>query len=322
MSSRTGVVKAGVVAEDSSHGIAHWLGSLAGYIRRGFHGAAPTQARDGPPIPAGEPYVESAEDTGPDGEPREAHAAKQRGYRPDDIRDILSFIEFDSRLQQMEAEVYVRDFHSQPKALRRRALERIAGLPRTIAVEIMRRLLLIRQDPLRTVQVLNMLGGLNDDGTLEKALFLDFLDDPNPAIRLAALWAFAKYRDEDSFALLTASLDDPDPQIRRQAVNLLSWSHQDKGSSFVLRMLRDPDSHVKRTAIACCALFRLRHSISPLISLLSDPDAEVQQCALDSLKEITGEDFGFEVFASAEERMDAIEAWRSWWRANRATSDF
>ncbi|MFC1461984.1 HEAT repeat domain-containing protein [Verrucomicrobiota bacterium] len=311
------------------------LGTVTGYISEAFYVLVPFTRPDSseypfeedvePPVQI-EPMIEPMEDLAYAVEPEEQteHApgtAEERNYRPDDIRDILSFIDFESKLQLMEAEVYVKDFHSKPKAVRRRALGRIAELPEPIAVEILRRILLIKQDSLRVVQILNTLAGLNDDGRLEKTLFVDFLDDPNPAVRLASLWAFAKYRDEDSLSLLTASLDDADPQIRRQALNLLSWSHQDRSSVFALKMLRDPDEHVRKTAIASCALCKLRHAVSPLITLLGDPDEEVRQCALDSLREITGQNFAFEVAASAEDRDKAIAAWRSWWRSNQATSD-
>ena len=303
------------------YGIMRCLGTATGLACEAFYFVVPFMRPGEHEVPL---RTGQRTDTGaqpPREQTAETHAwASKREYRPEDIRDILSFINFETNLQRIEADVYVKDAYSKPKALRKRALSQIGRLPAPIAVEILRRLLLIEQDPLQLVRILNALSQLNENGGLEKSLFLDFLDNPNPAVRLAALGAFAGYRDDDSFSQLAAALGDSDPQIRRQALNLLSWRHRDRSASFMLRMLRDPDSSVRSAAVATCGALRLQQSISPLISLLKDRDREIRQRAANSLKEITGQDFGFKTTARTKDRDKAIAAWHSWWHSNRATS--
>lgn len=244
--------------------------------------------------------------------------AEQTEYQPDVTNDILSGLEFESKVQRMEAEVCVKDFRSKLVTVHKEALGRISRLPKPVAMEILQRLLLVRQDSLRVVQILNALSALTADDALEKGLFMDFLNDENPAVRLTALGAMSKHKDEESFFILSEFLEDTDAQVRRQALNLLSWTFDDKSASAVLTMLHDVDNHVKSTAIYLCASLKLRGAISPLISLLSDPDKDIQERAVKSLRKITDQHFAFKISTSAKNKEKAIQAWRLWWRSNQA----
>jgi hypothetical protein len=53
--------------------------------------------------------------------------------------------------------------------------------------------------------------------------------------------------------------------------------------------------------------------VPTLITRLDDPDAVVRLSAHEELRRRTGRDFGYQPWASPQERAAPVAAWRSWW---------
>ena len=251
---------------------------------------------------------------------QEAHVARiEKEERPVETDSLLRGIDFESKLERVQAEIYVRDFDSKLTKTRDEALEQLKRLSKGPALEILKRLLKTKVDPLQVIELLNTLAGLNDDGSVDERVFIDFLRHKNSSIKLAAMRAISKYKNQEAFSILVSSLKDEDAEIRRQALNLLCWTYGVKCAPQALMLLHDVDNHVRKTAIQISGALKLRETISALITFLSDPDREIQKSVVESLRKITGENFGFKVSGSMKSKDEAIEAWRFWWRDNQAT---
>ena len=58
---------------------------------------------------------------------------------------------------------------------------------------------------------------------------------------------------------------------------------------------------------------RTRHRLEWLIDGLSHKEAAVRQSAIDDLRRITGEDFGYQTDLPRRDRDQVIAKWRAWW---------
>jgi HEAT repeat protein len=124
------------------------------------------------------------------------------------------------------------------------------------------------------------------------------LDDPNPAIRAAAVRATGWNGDVD---LLTRALQDEDTDVRLLAAMYLGGRREQAGRSAkaLVALLKDNHMGVRHEAIQ--ALRAIGAPAAPaLVEALSDPDARVREGALDGL--------GTRRLRSPEERASAISA--------------
>ncbi len=76
-----------------------------------------------------------------------------------------------------------------------------------------------------------------------------------------------------------------------------------------------PAAEVRRAAVAECGRRRAEGSIASMLDCLEDPSPSVRAAALSSLREATGQWFGFDPDAAPLARRRAIERWRAWWVA-------
>ena len=272
--------------------------------------------------PAYMPTVSAQKEAAPEGLSKTASPAAELlrsviEKKSSDEDAFFRAIKFQDKLERVRAEIYVRDFDSDQTSVRMKALDEIKRLSEPAAIGILQRLLAAKKDILQLIEILSALSGLNIEKYIEKGVFKDFLKHSNPILRLAAVRALSRYKDDEVFSMLSASLRDRDPEIRRQALNLLCWTYGDRATTAVLTLLHDADSGVKKTAMLICGSLKLKQAISALITLLSDPDREIQKRACESLKKITKEDFGFKVTGSNKSKEAAVEDWRFWWRENQ-----
>lgn len=232
---------------------------------------------------------------------------------------FFSDVPFPEKDELYRAEIYVRDFDSNMAPMRFEALDQIKKLSKPTAVAILKKLLSQEKNQTKQTEALNALSMLNEKGDLDKEFFKGYLAHPNGHIRLAALRAISKYKDEESFEILSAAIKDPEADVRRQALNLICWTYSDRGIPFMMRLLHDVDDNIRKTAIQMCGTFKAQQAVSALITLLADEDQEVQKATNASLKKITKQDFDFHPKGSLKHKEEAIEAWRFWWINNQAT---
>lgn len=107
------------------------------------------------------------------------------------------------------------------------------------------------------------------------------LDDPNPAMRVAAVRATGGHGDVD---LLTRALQDEDADVRLVAAMHLAGRREESGPSAkaLVTLLKDKHEGVRREASR--ALSAIGAPAAPaLVEALSDPDPRVRDGALDGL---------------------------------------
>jgi hypothetical protein len=78
--------------------------------------------------------------------------------------------------------------------------------------------------------------------------------------------------------------------------------------------LRDDNLEVRRAAALACAKKKARSLVPDLITLLEDPEVPVTNAARQSLKDLSGQDFGPEEDATRAERKTAVSEWKAWWK--------
>ncbi len=231
-------------------------------------------------------------------------------------------IEFDNRDVFLKAKIYVNEFDSTEAVIRLNALDDIKKLPSSLAIAILKKMLLLHGDSIRVMEIINALSSLNTSLRIQKNVFLKHLHDNNPRVRLAAIRALAKYKDQEGFSILSSAIRDKNAGIRKQSLNMLCWAYQDKCEKAVVTLLYDIDLDVKKTAVKFSSILKISQSVSPLIALLSDSDFEVQKSVVDALRKITGESFGFNATGSMRSKEDALSNWSRWWRENQSTFEW
>lgn len=250
--------------------------------------------------------------------PRVETRPEPKFSKPVEVDSFLKGIAFRDPGETISAEVYVKDFNSGSPRLRRQALSQIEAFARPVAVQILTRLMEGQKDALIQMELLDALSTLNHDGMLDKRLFKSYLKSENSILRLAAIRAFSKYKDEESYEILSSAMRDGDPEIRKRALSSVLTSFEKRAVPLAMRAMTDSDAQVRKTAVSICGILRAKDAISALISMLGDPEKDVQKATNEALKKISGQDFDFDANGSLVNRRGAAEAWRFWWRNHQA----
>lgn len=82
--------------------------------------------------------------------------------------------------------------------------------------------------------------------------------------------------------------------------------------------LQDDNAEVRRAAAVACYMKDEKSLTPDLIALLEDKEGPVARAAQAVLKELTKQDFGPAPTATAEQRLEAVAAWKDWWRKQGA----
>jgi HEAT repeat protein len=110
------------------------------------------------------------------------------------------------------------------------------------------------------------------------------LDDPNPAMRVAAVRATGSHGDVD---LLMRALQDEDADVRLIAAMYLAGRREEAGPSVkaLVALLKDKHEGIRREAITALSAIGAP-AARALVEALSDPDPRVRDGALDGLGNI------------------------------------
>ena len=118
-------------------------------------------------------------------------------------------------------------------------------------------------------------------------------------------------------------LRDKDRRAARRAANALcAQAATDEGRSsilkalpqFILGMESDDPYVASRMALAAGRL-RSRHTVKALIDLLGSKHEVVRDCAVQSLRRVSGRDFGPALDADAAARRRSVARWERWYRS-------
>ena len=151
-------------------------------------------------------------------------------------------------------------------------------------------------------------------------LFEDNLNDPEPSVRAAAARGLANHGEPVHAALLVKTLNDPDKLVRLEAARGLQRLHESGAIDPLIRAMREPDprnlkepaeaeAYVRTEAAMALGQYPEKRVVQALIAGLDDSELAVNRASLDSLRILTGQDFGLD-----------RGAWADW--AARSTDPF
>ena len=138
--------------------------------------------------------------------------------------------------------------------------------------------------------------------------------------RLTAAYDELLDRGEDAVPPLREALDDESPLVRWAAAGALGAVGSDEVTQSLEARLDDPNASVR--VVAAQSLARLGDSsgVPTLIRTLERDDVMIghppeltSDYAVQVLRSVSGEQFGFDSSAPAYERARAVERWQEWW---------
>jgi len=109
-----------------------------------------------------------------------------------------------------------------------------------------------------------------------------------------------------------AQLQDKVPGKRFEAVAELSRFKGPKVIEALIARLRDPDFFIRRWVAEDLGDREAEPAVPPLVELLDDEEVSVREAAVQALRKITKQKFGFKSGASARERGRAVAKWRNY----------
>ncbi|MGC9323120.1 MAG: HEAT repeat domain-containing protein [Desulfomonilia bacterium] len=138
------------------------------------------------------------------------------------------------------------------------------------------------------------------------------LDSDARVRRQAIRYLFRKgmFKAEDGIRWLS----DSDPYVRRRVISYLFWVHDRSSIDEVIRVsVLDPDPLVRKDALRLVSIWGEKKDVHHVIQALEDPSIEVRIQAIQTLKRLTGEDFGEPVGSNDDEFEWIVAKWQGWW---------
>lgn len=128
-------------------------------------------------------------------------------------------------------------------------------------------------------------------------LFTDHLNDPDPAVRSAAARGLAHHGRPEHVPLLLGALSDEDELVRTEAARALQRIHNPVAvRPLIDRLSEDREESREVRALSAQALGQYAEPrvLAALASSLRDSSLAVNRGALESLRALTGQDFGLD----------------------------
>jgi HEAT repeat protein/cyclophilin family peptidyl-prolyl cis-trans isomerase len=156
--------------------------------------------------------------------------------------------------------------------------------------------------PMVRAEALTALGEVA--GTVSPDVFVDFLGDRSPAVRMAALQALSK-RDEETFLIVLSGLD-PDPQwnVRAALATILGTKDPERSLPRLTPMLGDSDARAIPSVLAAMTKLKAPDMGKILIEHLGKDDVGIRTAAAASIGELKP-DGGVEALVKAYKRGEA-----------------
>jgi cyclophilin family peptidyl-prolyl cis-trans isomerase/HEAT repeat protein len=134
--------------------------------------------------------------------------------------------------------------------------------------------------------------------------FVDFMGDPMPTVRLAALQGFAK-RDDDTFLTVLSGLDpDPHWSVRAGLATILGTKDPERSLPRLIPMLGDTDMRVVPSVLTALTKLKAPDIAKILSDHLGKDDVSVRATAATNIGEIKPEG-GVEALVAAYKRGEA-----------------
>ncbi|MBN1764266.1 MAG: HEAT repeat domain-containing protein [Sedimentisphaerales bacterium] len=123
------------------------------------------------------------------------------------------------------------------------------------------------------------------------------IQDPDPQVRAAAVGVLSRIDDDRNALLetLKAASTDTSALVRMECIFPLSRHDDEAGQDILLDMLNNDTSSEIRTEVAAALRFyNSRKVVYTLLAGLTDLEFGVSYQSRESLKELTGQDFGYD----------------------------
>lgn len=134
--------------------------------------------------------------------------------------------------------------------------------------------------------------------------FVDFLADPLPVVRLAALQGFAKRGDETFLTVLSGLDPDPHWSVRAGLATLLATKETERALPRLTPMLGDPDARVIAAVLTALTKLKAPGIGKILIERLGADDVGIRAAAATNIGEVKP-DGGVEALVGAYKRGEA-----------------
>lgn len=135
-------------------------------------------------------------------------------------------------------------------------------------------------------------------------LYEQALQDSVPNVRAAAIRGLALHGGPENVPMILPSLESDDRLLRWEAARALQRLHNPVAIPGLLRLIdekNEPEPFVRSAAAVALGQYADPRVVEGLIAALADRDLGVNMAAQESLRTLTGQDFGFN-----------IRAWLAW----------
>lgn len=136
------------------------------------------------------------------------------------------------------------------------------------------------------------------DAGLSEQLAQEIQHEQDPLVRLHIVRALAKINDPRASAVLHAGLEDPSDAVRIACCE--AWGQRGGPESIQeLSTVLEAESNIDVRMAAAKALGATKdaQAVKPLADVLADNDPAIQRRAIESLKAVSGKDYGYDVQA-------------------------
>lgn len=148
-------------------------------------------------------------------------------------------------------------------------------------------------------------------------VFRQGAQDPDPDVRCKAI----RYLFRNKAFKITDGvqwLKDEDPYVRRRVISYLSWINDRASLPPILALAtQDQDPKVRKDALRLIAVWGRHEHVGAVMPALEDREVEVRVQAIQTLKRITGEDFGEPSGATEDELEWIVARWQGWWEITK-----
>ncbi len=132
-------------------------------------------------------------------------------------------------------------------------------------------------------------------------LAAEIRDEEDPVMRRHLLRTLAQFRTPMSMSIMQAGLQDGDMEVRRAACLSLGNHGGPEAAQALSHVVgADTSVDVRIAAVRALGETRDKSAVAPLADLLTDPDPAIQYRAQESLRKVSGRDYGGNVQAWRE----------------------
>lgn len=152
--------------------------------------------------------------------------------------------------------------------------------------------------------------------------FKNALQRQDPRIVVAALEGLYRFQGKEAGREFVKALDHSHYSVRRRAATYLGWIEAEWAIPDLVKLLHDPDVYNRKVVVNIFSSFRVKEVISFLVEALNDPEQRVRESIINVLAGWTGQNMGYDPQDKEDERQEAINAWKQWWKQSEAGFEF